>query len=106
MDDEARRLVEHQEIAVLVQDGDREILGLGDRRLRRRDGDLEGLPSFETESGATGATIDEDASSFQESLDPRAAELREGGGDGPVEPITPERRTDGEPMNDPAAPIP
>src|SRR5262252_1364226 len=102
MDDETGGLVEDQKVAVLVQDGERQILGLGDRRFGRRDGDLEGLAPLEAESRATGATIHEDAPRFEESLDPRAAELGEAGGDGPVEPVTPERRSDAEPMNHPA----
>jgi hypothetical protein len=105
MHDEARGLVEDEEIAVLVQDGEREILRLGDRRLRRRDGDLEGLASPEPERRTTGPAIDEDAPGLEESLDPRAAELGQPRGDGPVEPVTPERGIDGEPMNHPALPV-
>jgi hypothetical protein len=70
MDDETRRLVDHEEIPVLVHDGEREILGLGNRRLGRRDGDLERLASLETERRSTGPPIDEDPPGLEESLDP------------------------------------
>src|SRR5262249_25524797 len=72
MDDEPGGLVEDEEIAVLVQDREREILGLGDRRLRRGNGDLERLPSLETERWTARAPIDEDPASLEQSLDPRA----------------------------------
>jgi hypothetical protein len=105
MHDETRRLVEDEEIAVLVQDAEGEILGLGNRRRGRRDGDLERLASLETERRATGSSVDEDTSRFEKRLDARPAELREAGGDGPVEPVAPVRGTDRDPMNYPALPV-
>ena len=99
MDDEACRLVEDEEVTVLVQHCEWEILGLGYGRLGRRDRDLERLASLEAERRAPGPPIDEDASGLEQRLDSRPAELGKAGGDGTVESVTPERRTDGEPMN-------
>jgi hypothetical protein len=99
VNDETRRLVEDEEIAVLVEDGERDLLRLRYRRFRGRNGDLEELAALEPECGPTGALVDEDPSSLEQCLDPRPAELGEAGGDGPVETLTPERRADGEPVN-------
>jgi len=105
MHDETRGLVEDEEVPVLVQDGQWEILGLGDRRLGRWDGDLERLASLETERRAPGPSIDEDASRFEKRLDARPAELGQAGRNGLVEPVAPERGTDRDPMNHPALPV-
>jgi len=99
VDDEARRLVEDEEVTVLVEHAEREILRLGDCRLGRWNGDLHPLAALEALRRTPGTSVDENPSCFQERLHAGAAELGEAEGDGAIEPLPAQRRSDGEPVD-------
>jgi hypothetical protein len=99
MDDDAGGLVEDEEVAILVEDCEGKVLGLGECALGGRNGHLEALPALEALRGAARAAIHEDAPGLEQTLDPRPTERGEARRDGPVESLPSERRSGGEPMN-------
>jgi hypothetical protein len=99
MDDDAGGLVENQQVTILVEDGERAILGLRDGWLGRWNGDLQALSALEAERRAPGPAVHQHPAGLEQTLDARPTELRETGGHGAVEALTPEGRSGGEPVN-------
>jgi hypothetical protein len=79
----ARRLVEHEEVAVLVQDREGQRLGREGGRRRRRELELDALAPAQARRAAGGAPVDPDVPRLDEPLRPGPAqpglEERQGG---------------------------
>jgi len=76
MDDHARRLVERDELGVLVKDAKGNLLGLRKGRLQLRQRERERLPPTKQPGGPHGGAIDEHATLVDEGFDARTRQLR------------------------------
>jgi hypothetical protein len=72
----ARRLVEDEEVVVLVQDRERQVLGDEAGGLGGRELELDALAALEPPRRLRGATLDLDAPVRHEALDAGAGEIR------------------------------
>ncbi len=99
MDHEPGRLVEDEQVAVLVEDGERQVLGLGNGGRGWWHRDLDALPALEPERRAARPSVDEHPSGLEQRLDARPAERGKARRDRPVETLASERWPGDEPVH-------
>jgi hypothetical protein len=94
MDHESGRLVNRKEVTVLVEDRQRDVLGLERRRARLGHFDRDFFAGANHVRAARGHGSHENAALIDEFLDPRTGQIRAHPGEEDVEPRARGRRTD------------
>jgi hypothetical protein len=85
MDHQTRRLVDDQEVGVLVKDGEGQVLRLGNCRIGRWQEDLDLLPAADALSRPARSTLHQNMAPGEKSLDPGPAQLGEHRHQRPIE---------------------
>ena len=83
---QAGRLIQHHHVGILVDDGERHLLGAEFRRLRRRDDDLQPVAGAQAVAGADRPAVDRNQAQGDQTLDTGTREVRDTPGDHLVHP--------------------